>query len=59
MTYGEKFKEVFGYYPETMPCPEKCPPGRQKYKFCNEGSECEYFADFREKEYEERKTGEE
>lgn len=22
MTYGEKFKEVFGYYPDCMPCPE-------------------------------------
>ena len=58
MTYGEKFKEVFGYYPETMPCPEKCPPGR-KNNNCHEGFECEYFRDFREKEYDEKKAGEE
>ncbi|MEE3334378.1 MAG: hypothetical protein VZR54_08970 [Ruminococcus sp.] len=25
MTYGEKYKEVFGYYPEQIPCPEECP----------------------------------
>lgn len=55
MTYGEKFKEVFGYYPDTMPCLEKCPPGSDN---CLGGSECEYFRDFREKEYEERKAGE-
>jgi len=53
MTYGEKFKEVFGYYPVTMPCPEKCPPGRHMSNGCIEGSECEYFTDFRNKEYEE------
>ena len=58
MTYGEKFKEVFGYYPEEMPCPEVCPPGR-KSCMCLDGSECEYFSDFRDKEYEEKKEGEE
>ena len=57
MTYGEKFKEVFGYYPEAMPCPEKCPPGKTG-ESCFEGYECEYFQDFREKEYEEKKAGE-
>lgn len=25
MTYGEKYKEVFGYYPEKIPCPTECP----------------------------------
>ena len=50
MTYGEKFKEVFGYYPDAMPCPEKCPPGRRDHN-CHGGSECEYFPDFRDKEY--------
>lgn len=25
MTYGEKFKEVFGYYPERIPRPALCP----------------------------------
>ncbi len=58
MTYGEKFKEVFGYYPCDMPCPEKCPNGRNTLN-CHEGFGCEYFWDFREKEYEEKKEGEE
>ena len=59
MTYGEKFKEVFGYYPTMMPCPENCPPGRDGEIGCHSGSECEYFKDFRDKEYEEKKAGEE
>ena len=25
MTYGEKYKEAFGYYPDVIPCPADCP----------------------------------
>ena len=50
MTYGEKFKEVFGYYPDQMPCPENCPKGRENMS-CIDGFECEYLRDFRDKEY--------
>lgn len=39
MTYGEKFKEVFGYYPEEIPCPDECPKEYEN-RFC-EG--CKYF----------------
>lgn len=39
MTYGEKFKEVFGYYPEEIPCPDECPED-YKDRWC-EG--CKYF----------------
>lgn len=42
MTYGEKFKEVFGYYPDQIPCPDECPVEFRenmcdscKYKFIN------------------------
>lgn len=39
MTYGEKFKEVFGYYPEEIPCPDECPKEYEN-RSC-EG--CKYF----------------
>lgn len=40
MKYGEKFKEVFGYYPEEIPCPDEC-PREYENRFCDEG--CKYF----------------
>ena len=39
MTYGEKYKEVFGYYPEEIPCPDECPKEYEN-RLC-EG--CKYF----------------
>lgn len=39
MTYGEKFKEVFGYYPEEIPCPDECPKEYEN-RFCED---CKYF----------------
>lgn len=33
MTYGEKYKEVFGYYPEEIPCPDECPKEYEN-RFC-------------------------
>lgn len=47
----EKFREVFGYDPDRMPCPKKCPDKWFNVPYC---TDCPYD-NLGDKEYKEEK----